>query len=154
MKKLFNLRNNHKKESGAGFTIIELLVVVAIIAVLTGIVLVNVTSYINKGKDAAVQGNLSSLTTNAAAYFDTNGNFTAFCADATATNPLAAADKANDGNTTPDQVTDCDSTATTWVACGQLKVTSTDYFCVDSTGTKKTVTATCNEAGLTTAACP
>ena len=36
-----------------GFTIIELLVVVAIIAVLTGIVLVNVTSYITKGRDAA-----------------------------------------------------------------------------------------------------
>ncbi len=137
-----------------GFTIIELLVVVAIIAVLTGIVLVNVTSYINKGKDAAIQGNLSSLTTNAAAYFDTNGNFTSFCGDITATAPLAAADKANDGNSTPNQVTDCDATATTWIACGQLKVTSADYFCVDSSGTKKTVTGTCNEAGLTAATCP
>ena len=121
-----------------GFTIIELLVVVAIIAVLTGIVLVNVTSYINKGKDAAIQGNLSSLTTNAAAYFDANGNYTAFCADATATNPLAAADKAYDGNSTADEVTDCNGAATAWAACSQLKV-SDSYFCTDSTGAKKTI---------------
>ena len=43
-----------------GFTIIELIVVIAIIAVLATIVLVNVTQYINRGKDAAIKGNLSS----------------------------------------------------------------------------------------------
>src|ERR1035437_2671286 len=52
-----------------GFTIIELIVVIAIIAVLAGIVLVNVTSYINKGKDAAAQGNLASMLTNSAVWF-------------------------------------------------------------------------------------
>ena len=36
-----------------GFTIIELIVVIAIIAILAAIVMVNVTQYINKGKDAA-----------------------------------------------------------------------------------------------------
>ena len=41
-----------------GFTIIELLVVIAIIAVLASIVLVNVSNYISKGKDAAAKGNL------------------------------------------------------------------------------------------------
>src|SRR3989344_7338737 len=102
MKKLFNLRNNHKKESGAGFTIIELLVVVAIIAVLTGIVLVNVTSYINKGKDAAVQGNLSTVLTNAAVFYDTNGSYTGNCGSPNVAAALAAADKAFDGNTIPD----------------------------------------------------
>ena len=44
-----------------GFTIIELIVVIAIIAVLAGIVLVNVTSYINKGKDAAVIANMRTI---------------------------------------------------------------------------------------------
>ncbi|MCX6721887.1 MAG: prepilin-type N-terminal cleavage/methylation domain-containing protein, partial [Candidatus Staskawiczbacteria bacterium] len=48
-----------------GFTIIELIVVIAIIAVLAGIVLVNVTSYINKSRNAAVKGNLSTMLTNA-----------------------------------------------------------------------------------------
>jgi prepilin-type N-terminal cleavage/methylation domain-containing protein len=54
-----------------GFTIIELIVVIAIIAVLAAIVLVNVTQYINKGKAAAIQGNMSTLLVNAAVYFDT-----------------------------------------------------------------------------------
>jgi prepilin-type N-terminal cleavage/methylation domain-containing protein len=53
-----------------GFTIIELIVVIAIIAVLASIVLVNVTSYINKGKDAAAEGNLASLITNGAVWYD------------------------------------------------------------------------------------
>ena len=57
-----------------GFTIIELIVVIAIIAILAAIVLVNVTQYINKSKDAAVQGNMSSIQTAAAACFsDTSG---------------------------------------------------------------------------------
>ena len=55
-----------------GFTIIELIVVIAIIAVLAGIVLVNVTSYINKGRDASVVGNLHTMLTNGAVFFDTN----------------------------------------------------------------------------------
>jgi len=137
-----------------GFTIIELIVVIAIIAVLATIVLVNVTSYINKGKDAAIAGNLASVMTNAAVYFDTTGNYTAFCAAAGATVPLAAADSAFDGNATPNEVTDCNGAAAAWAACGQLKV-SDAYFCVDSTGAKKTITtrATCVTAWAATA-CP
>src|SRR5437667_14039 len=64
-----------------GFTIIELLVVVAIIAVLAAIVLVNVTQYINKGKDAAIKGNMATILTNMAVYYDANGNYTSFAAD-------------------------------------------------------------------------
>ena len=44
-----------------GFTIIELIVVIAIIAILAAIVLVNVTSYINKAKDAAIKSDLAIL---------------------------------------------------------------------------------------------
>ncbi|OGZ68369.1 MAG: hypothetical protein A3D44_01730 [Candidatus Staskawiczbacteria bacterium RIFCSPHIGHO2_02_FULL_42_22] len=147
------IKQSVSRESGAGFTIIELLVVVAIIAVLTGIVVANTTQYINRGKDSSIQGSLSSLSTNASVYFDSVGDYTSLCSDPTVTNPLAAADKANDGNTTPDQVTDCDSNATEWRACGQLKVTSADYFCVDYSGAKKIVTAaTC--AGGDDTACP
>ncbi len=124
-----------------GFTIIELLVVVAIIAVLTGIVLVNVTSYINKGKDAAIKGNLSSILINTATYYDTNGNYTAFCGTPSYMVPEAAILSANGGVAGIN--TKCVGTATTTCACATLKVTAGNVYCVDSTGYKKETTNTC-----------
>ncbi len=142
------------KMQNKGFTIIELLVVVAIIAVLAAIVLVNVTQYINKGKDAAIQGNLSAVMTNAAVAIDNGTSMDAICDNATIVAALAAADKAYDGNTTANEVTDCNDAAAAWAACSQLKV-SDAYFCVDSTGAKKTITTrtTCVTAWAATA-CP
>lgn len=125
-------------QKSKGFTIIELLVVVAIIAVLTGIVLVNVTSYINKGKDAAIKGNLSTILTNGAVFYDTNASYTGFCADATVTAPQAAILAAGGVSTC---TVDVGNTA--WCACSTLKVTSGNVFCVDSTGYKKETTNTC-----------
>jgi len=61
-----------------GFTIIELIVVIAIIAVLAVIVLSNVTSYIAKGRDAAAKGNLGTLLTNGAMFYDEKTTFTNF----------------------------------------------------------------------------
>lgn len=137
-----------------GFTIIELIVVIAIIAVLASIVLVNVTQYLNKGKDAAIQGNLAGILTNSAQYFDTNGNYTSLCANPTVAAALAAADNTYDGNTTADEVTDCNGGTSAFAACAQLKG-SDAYFCIDSTGTKKTITTrtTC-VTGWTATVCP
>ena len=69
-----------QRKISSGFTIIELLVVVAIIAVLTGIVLVNVTAYITRGRDSAAKGNLATMLTNGAVYFDANSAFNAAAA--------------------------------------------------------------------------
>ncbi|MCX6719824.1 MAG: prepilin-type N-terminal cleavage/methylation domain-containing protein [Candidatus Staskawiczbacteria bacterium] len=66
-----------------GFTIIELIVVIAIIAVLAAIVMVNVTIYIGKSKDAAIKGDLNSLLNASVIYSQDpaggNGNFNGFC---------------------------------------------------------------------------
>lgn len=138
-----------------GFTIIELIVVIAIIAVLASIVMVNVTSYINKGKDASIQGNLASIMTNAATAIDGGTAMDAICDNTTITAALAAADAAYDGNSTAGQVTDCNDSTTAWAACGQLKVTDA-YFCVDSTGTKKSVATRtgCTSTAFTVSVCP
>ncbi len=64
-----------------GFTIIELIVVIAIIAVLAGIVLVNVTQYINKGKNAAMLADLKQVQTLATDYYNNNGGFSGLYAD-------------------------------------------------------------------------
>jgi len=64
-----------KKISNKGFTIIELIVVIAIIAVLAGIVLVNVTQYITKSQIAAAKANLDQLPAMAAQWSDKYGSF-------------------------------------------------------------------------------
>ena len=117
-----------------GFTIIELIVVIAIIAVLAGIVLVNVTSYINKGKDAAAQGNLATLLTNGAVYFDNFSNYTLFQGNALFSTVNVAL------NTAGYTVT-YSNNAEAWCASIPLKINANN-FCVDSTG-KKTMGAAC-----------
>ena len=112
-------RYNHKKnKSLAGFTIIELLVVVSIIAVLASIVLVNVTGYINKGKNAAIRGNLATVVTNGSIFYDNNGTFDNFCANAYFTSPSAAITSAGG---TAACVEKGDNTA--WCACSTMKGT-------------------------------
>lgn len=130
------------RKSGAGFTIIELLVVIAIIAVLAAIVLVNVTGYINQGKNSAIKANLATVMTNGAVFYDINSAYTGFCASVNFTAPSAAITAAGG-------VAVCDANAgnTAWCSCSTLKTTSGDpvgsTFCVDSTGYKKVTLGTC-----------
>ncbi len=128
-----------------GFTIIELLVVVAIIAVLAAIVLVNVTGYINQGKNAAIKGNLATVLTNGAVFYDTTSSYSGFCASSNFTAPSAAITSAGGA-----AICAANATNTAWCACSTLKVTSSEIanstFCVDSTGYKK-VTQNVNLCG-------
>ena len=124
-----------------GFTIIELLVVVAIIAVLASIVLVNVTSYISKGKDAAAEGNLATLLTNGAVFYDGVGSYNGFitgagAGDAKYTTVYNALTTAGYTVTATCNVANCGgTTSTAWCALVTLKA-STNTYCVDSTGAK------------------
>ena len=131
-----------------GFTIIELLVVVAIIAVLTGIVLVNVTQYINRGKDSSIKGNLSTILINSAVFFDTNASYSGLCSSTGVTAPQAAITSAGGASTCT-----VNSANSAWCACSTLKVTSGNVFCVDSTGYKKETTSTCASACINTGGC-
>lgn len=148
-KKSHNTKNRNRK----GFTIIELLVVVSIIAVLAAIVLVNVTQYINRGKNAAIRGNLSSVLNSGAVYYDANASYSGFCGTSAYTNASTAI--TNAGGTSNCAVK---ADNTVFCACSSLNVTSTDAsgstFCVDSTGTKKTTATACGtECAAATGAC-
>lgn len=124
-----------------GFTIIELLVVIAIIGVLSSIVLVNVTKYIKDGKKAAIKGNMATLLTNGAIYYDNNGsyqNFTSDAAGCSATGPIYLAIQ----NASGALYCNLNDAYNAWCACSKL-VDSGDYFCVDSAGAKKQTATAC-----------
>ena len=119
-----------------GFTIIELIVVIAIIAVLAAIVLANVTGFINKGKDAAAEGNLSSLMTIATTFYSNNGTYTGLGDDPSVLSVGHALINAGYAYT---NIT-FEATATNWCTSIELKVKASDnnlqYYCADSTGAK------------------
>lgn len=132
-------------KSSRGFTIIELIVVMAIVAVLATIVLVNVVGYNNKGKDAAIKGNLAELYNRGVRYFADstlgNGTYSGFCASSSGGGPVGSAiTNPNLGSTFACNVKADNST---WCACSQEKSNTTLYFCVDSTGAKKEVATAC-----------
>ena len=62
-----------------GFTIIELVVVIAIIAILSAIVLTNVAQYKKKGNDAAIKGQISQIRTAATDFFYTHNDYSGLC---------------------------------------------------------------------------
>ena len=138
------------KNKSKGFTIIELLVVIAIIAVLAAIVLVNVTSYIAKGKDAAIKGNLATMLVNAAVIYDnaSPSSYATFittgctAGDNSFMSPRAAIIAAGGTVSCPT------STASSW--CVRSTLNGGGSFCVDNTGFKGTPTAStdCASADL------
>jgi prepilin-type N-terminal cleavage/methylation domain-containing protein len=127
-----------------GFTIIELIVVIAIIAVLATIVMINVTQYIAKGKDASIKGNMASITTSAAAYYDSQSpnSFTNM-----QNNPviIAANTQINKASRGQNYLSVND---TNWCACANLVGVSANYYCVDSTGLKEDAVGDCEATTL------
>ncbi|MFH1968427.1 MAG: type II secretion system protein [bacterium] len=136
-----NIRNS------AGFTIIELLVVIAIIGVLAAIVLINVTRYIDKGKDAAAKGDLATLLTNAITYYNTNSSFADIASDKDYGNVLTSLQGEKMGyavTTKCDNSEKCDTDDQAWCTSIQEKADDSIYYCVDSSGAKKeSATAIC-----------
>jgi prepilin-type N-terminal cleavage/methylation domain-containing protein len=138
-----------------GFTIIELIVVIAIIAVLAAIVLVNVTSYIAKGKVAAIKGNMATLLTNGAVYYD--GHTSTFAGFDTNTaigcgsggSIYSAVNTANGGGGLTCAVKSSDNSA--FCACSTTPGDPLgNAFCVDSTGVKSQKNAVCGTICNTT----
>lgn len=72
---------DNRKEKG--FTIIELIVVIAIIAVLSAILVPNVTSYIKKGDDSAIKQQVAQIRIAGTNFFSTNGTYVGMCSPGT-----------------------------------------------------------------------
>lgn len=120
-----------------GFTLVELVIVIAIIAILAGIVLVNVTAYINKAKDGALKENMHALQTAAIAFAGSQSspNYNGIKADTEYSRVAALVTAA--GYTVTDTCTTepaCNtSTDLAWCASAPDK-SGSNIYCVDSTG--------------------
>lgn len=133
MKKNFLINNQN------GFTILELLVVVAIIAILTGVVIGSIISTKNKAADKAIQENLMTVRSQANIYFlgagsNTYGNAATNCDSGMYVDDptmLAAINKLKT-YVSVDHVACYSTPNTTFAVAAKLK-TSLSYYCVDST---------------------
>ena len=127
-----------------GFTIIELIVVIAIIAVLASIVLVNVTQYIGKAKDTAVKANIDTIIMNATAMLaDPTSSLSGFLGTYDYT---AAAAQISASNGSVDAVATCDAmdagdctAAATLICVSSPLVSAGGIYCKDSSGNVGTI---------------
>jgi type II secretory pathway pseudopilin PulG len=134
------------KKNSYGFTIIELLIVIAILGVLAAIVLINVTGYINKGKDAAAKGDLGTLLTNAITFYNENSTFddVGAATNIDYNNALDALESTKMGytvtvtcNGTSGSCGEGDGSQKWCAAIKEASPSASTYYCVDSSGAKK-----------------
>ena len=129
------------------FTLVELLVVISIIAVLSGIILFSVTQYINKGKDSNISANLAVLIPAGEVYYNaeeaSNGDgYNGFCTSTVAQTakdqmPIKPNSQTVCGNTHGFCCTVDAENNQSWAACVQEFTDITKAYCVDSRGVKK-----------------
>ena len=139
------------KLKNQGFTLIELVVVIAIIASLSGIILFSVTQYISKGKDSNISGNLAVLIPAGEVFYNGNGysyndGLASFC-DLDTGRVLDSVLSQMPGNVLGpcyDSSTNkagvcCKADPQAWAACAKKFTDPNTAFCVDSRGMKKDI---------------
>jgi len=127
----------HFIEKSKGFSLIEILVVVSIIAILIAINLIAIGRYQNKANDTTIGANLSQIRKVAAMVYTDENSYVNIC-DATATLNDSYT-KYPELKTIEDEVTEvtdvnpeCHSSKKEY--CVQTVLISNNYFCIDSNG--------------------
>lgn len=136
------------KKNSAGFTLVELLVVIAVIGILSSVVLMSLSTANTRGKDVAIQSDLVGVRTQAQLYYNSNGGYSLNGASIPASSDcsaassvfvdpkiglqILAADSANGGA----RSVICSVTAggAAYAVAAEFASTAGTYFCVDSNG--------------------
>ena len=148
-----------KKSLERGFTLIELLVVIAIIGILSSVVLASLTTARTKGKDAAVQSQLSSIRAQAELFYASNGNSYGTAGVgcnvnlfATTSGALAlnSAGRLIDSIYAQGVVPTCaiGTGGASWAVTAPLVSSSTVIYCADSAGNSMATTAAVGTAAV------
>ncbi len=132
------MQNIQNKSNHRGFTLVEILVVIAIIGILSSVVLGSLNSAREKGADGAVKSNLASVKNAAAIYYDDQaGSYLGLCStdqkviDAMASSETVVAPTPTVGGLGDGE---CVDSSAEWAAWVNLKLSSTSAWCVDSAG--------------------
>jgi len=170
-----------KNKNEKGFTVIELIVVIGIIAALVGIITFVILQFVDKSKDAAAKMNLSSLLVDSMTQ-NIDGDYSDMCNDSVyksiekvitanefnfyISSDIASACSTSMNTTSSfsphtsigDEEEDISSASTSvnaWAACVILKSDSSHAFCVDSTGVKKIIASgECTSSNMDLSYCP
>jgi general secretion pathway protein G len=110
-----------------GFTLIEMLVVIAVVGILSATVLTALGPARNKGRDTRIRSNISQIAAVAEAKF--NGNQYPASSDSDISALISDTNKYNGGSGATYNATGASFAAWSPLASG-------GYFCVDSTGNK------------------
>ncbi|MDB5187630.1 MAG: Methylation site containing protein [Candidatus Kaiserbacteria bacterium] len=129
----------------AGFTLIEMLVVIAIIGILASIILAAVGSAKTQAFDAKVKGQLSNIRNGAANYQVINANYgpqTVSCTSGMFTDTATGLDRLSISANYPvgENTIVCESSGTAFAVEDNLSGTS-NFWCVDSNGVSKKINA-------------
>ena len=145
------------KKFKKGFTLLELLVVVAIIAIITSVILVSLGDSKNKGADASVKSNLGTIRSQSEIFYSNNDN--KFLPAGSSTFSIATCPAYNASGTdmlSKDKVisdaiaeavkrgtngSSCYNSNIAWAVAVGLKSSATASWCVDSGGNSKQVSS-------------
>lgn len=127
---------SHKK----GFTLVELLIVIAIIGILSSVILSSLGESRTSANDAKVQSQLSNIRQSAELYFITNGNYgvpTSSCSGGMFSDTYSGlASLTAIANYPSGSILVCNSSGSAWAVQSTL-ASSTLYWCVDNQGNSK-----------------
>jgi prepilin-type N-terminal cleavage/methylation domain-containing protein len=134
------------------FTLIELLIVIAIIGILAGIVLISLTGALKKGKDSRIQADLQQVRNIAGMIMSDTGSYDGLCSggdlNTRGTYGSQLGSLRSDILAQGSAGIACYASGTEYCVSAQLVATS-GVFCIDSNGNSLVTSTACNTTSFT-----